>query len=280
MTVLVTGRGGALASALIPALERRGQVVMATGTAELDLARPERIAAAVDAIGPEIIINTAADTDVDGCESREAAALVVNGTAVGALAEAATQRGAHLLTMSTDYVFDGEKPEPYLEHDEPNPRSAYGRTKLAGERAVGPDHTVVRTAWLAGATGSNVVRTVLRLLAGEAPLRFVTDQRGSPTFTNDLAEAVADLAIARTPGTFHLTNAGAVSWFEYAREIARQAGADPSRVEPTTTADLTPPRPAPRPANSVLANEAWRRAGGTPLRDYESALADLLAELR
>lgn len=280
MTVLVTGRGGMLATDLVPALERRGQTVVATTRADLDLTDPAAIRAAVETIRPAVIINTAADTDVDGCEGREAAALVVNGTAVGVLAKAATAAGAHLVTLSTDYVFDGTKRGPYVENDEPNPQSAYGRTKLAGERAIGPHHTIVRTAWLAGATGRNTVRTALRLLATDEQLRFVDDQVGSPTFTADLAEAIGDLALARTPGTFHLTNAGAVTWFDFVREIARQIGADPSRVRPITTAELSPPRPASRPANSVLDNAAWRDAGGSPLRPYESALADLLAELR
>lgn len=280
VTVLVTGRSGQLAADLVPELERRGHQVVATSRRELDLRAVDRVDATVREIAPTLIINTAADTDVDGCEAREASAHLVNAEAVGALAEAARAVGAHLVTLSTDYVFDGTKADPYVESDGPNPRSAYGRTKLAGERMAGPDATVVRTAWLSGAGGPNIVRTVLRLLEGDGPLRFVTDQRGAPTFTSDLARAVADLAEARSGGVFHLTNAGSVSWFEFVRSIAEHAGADPSRVEPITTAELDPPRPAPRPANSVLDNAAWRALGGEPLRDYESALIDLLAELR
>lgn len=280
MTVLVTGRDGMLAADLVSVLERRGESVIATATAELDLTSPEQIDAVVSAVRPTVIVNTAAITDVDWCETNEPLALAVNGTGVGALAAAATTIGAHLVTLSTDYVFDGQKSAPYREDDVPNPQSAYGRTKLAGERLVGDDHTVVRTAWLSGAEGRSIVHTVLRLLEGDDVLRFVDDQRGSPTFTTDLAVALAELALARTPGTFHLTNAGNVSWFEFVREIARQTGADPARVEPITTADLDPPRAAPRPANSVLDNAAWRDAGGSPLRDYESALAALLADLR
>lgn len=280
MTVLVTGQGGMLATDLVAVLEGRGRNVVATGRAELDLSAPDDIADAVTAIRPSIIINTAADTDVDGCESREEAALTINGTAVGVLARAAGDVGAHFVTLSTDYVFDGTKHGPYTEGDRPNPQSAYGRTKLLGEELAGADSTIVRTAWLAGAHGPNMVTTALRLLAGDSPLRFVDDQRGSPTFTRDLAVAVVDLALERTPGLFHLTNAGSVSWFEFVQEIARQIGADPARVEPIATADLDPPRPAPRPANSVLDNAAWRSIGRAPFRAYESALADLLAEVR
>ena len=280
MTILVTGRGGMLATDLVGVLEARGSTVVATGRSELDLSAPSDIVAAVASIRPAVIINTAADTDVDGCEGREADALMVNGTAVGTLARAAVDVGAHFVTMSTDYVFDGTKAEPYVETDQPNPRSAYGRTKLRGEELAGPESTIVRTAWLAGAHGPNMVRTALRLLAGESDLRFVDDQRGSPTFTRDLAVAVADLALDRVPGLFHLTNAGSVSWFEFVQEIVRQVGADPARVAPIATADLDPPRPAPRPANSVLDNVAWRSLGGAPLRPYEAALSDLLVELR
>lgn len=280
MTILVTGRGGMLATDLVAVLEDRGLPVVATGRGELDLSAPEKIAAAISPIRPSIIINTAADTDVDGCEGREASALAVNGTAVGVLARLAGDVGAHFVTLSTDYVFDGTKAEPYTESDRPNPRSAYGRTKLRGEELSGADSTIVRTAWLAGAHGPSMVSTALRLLAGNTPLRFVDDQRGSPTFTSDLALTIADLALEQTPGVFHLTNTGSVTWFEFVQEIARQTGADPARVLPITTADLNPPRPAPRPANSVLDNAAWGSIGGAPMRPYEAALSDLLAELR
>ena len=279
MTILVTGRGGMLAGDLVVELEARGMPVISTGRRELDLSAPDDIAAAVTSIRPSIIINTAADTDVDGCESREAAALTVNGTAVGALANVAGDIGAHFVTLSTDYVFDGKKSGPYTEADRPNPASAYGRTKLRGEELAGESSTIVRTAWLAGTHGPNVVRTVLRLLAGDSSLRFVDDQRGSPTFARDLAVVVADLALERIPGVFHVTNAGAVTWFEFVQEIARQTGADLNRIEPIASADLDPPRPAPRPANSVLDNAAWRSKGGAAMRPFEAALSELLAEL-
>lgn len=279
MTALVTGRGGQLATELESALERRGFSVAALSRSELDITDEEAVAVIVRELRPTVIVNAAADTDVDGCESREAAALAVNGAAVGHLAAAAAAVGAHLVTVSTDYVFDGSKPTPYVETDHPNPQSAYGRTKLAGERAAGDDATIVRTAWLAGAHGPNTVKTVLRLLEGEGELRFVDDQRGSPTMAADLADAIAVLAAERAGGVFHLTNAGAVSWYEFAGEIAARVGADPGRVVPITTADLDPPRPAPRPANSVLDNAAWRAAGHEPLRDHREALGDLLRQL-
>ncbi len=279
MTILVTGRGGMLATDLVSEFEGRGVTVVATSRQELDLSVPGDIAAVIASIRPSIIVNTAADTDVDGCESREAAASTVNGSAVGALATVAGEIGAHFVTLSTDYVFDGRKDGPYTENDRPNPTSAYGRSKLRGEELAGERSTIVRTAWLAGAHGPNVVRTALRLLEGPGPVRFVDDQRGSPTFTRDLAVVIADLALERLPGLFHVTNAGAVTWFEFVQEIARQTGADPGRVEPIATAALEPPRPALRPANSVLDNMAWRAAGGTALRPYEAALSELLTEL-
>jgi len=279
MTALLTGGGGQLATELVPALQRQGLAVVALGRTELDITDEGAVMTAVRRLRPAVIVNAAADADVDGCERREAAALAVNGTAVGHLADAAASVGAHLVTVSTDYVFDGSKPSPYVESDPPNPQSAYGRTKLAGERAAGGGATIVRTAWLAGAHGPNIVKTVLRLLEGDGELRFVDDQRGSPTFAADLAEAIANLAVERTEGLFHLTNSGSVSWYEFVVEIARQVGADVGRVVPISSAELEPPRPAPRPANSVLDNAAWRASGRAPLRHHREALGDLLGEL-
>jgi dTDP-4-dehydrorhamnose reductase len=220
---------------------------------------------------------------VDGCEGDPGRALLANGLACRHLAEASRLAASHLVAISTDYVFSGTAGRPYVEWDEPDPRSAYGRSKLAGEREVlagCPGAAVVRTSWLCGAAGPNVVRTVLRLAAEPgAELAFVDDQVGSPTFTSDLAPLLRRLAVARAPGTFHATNQGVTSWYGFATEILVAAGMDAARVRPITTADLDPPRPAPRPSYSVLENAALRGIGFEPLADFRDPLARLVKEL-
>jgi dTDP-4-dehydrorhamnose reductase len=193
--------------------------------------------------------------------------------------------GAHILYVSTDYVFDGTLDRPYVEWDATNPQSVYGRSKLGGEYEVaavsGGDATVVRTAWVSGAHGANMVKTVLRLAAGpgDGPLRFVDDQHGTPTFTADLASAIVGLALDRRPGTFHVTNQGETSWFGFARATLAAAGLDPERVEPIATGDLDPPRPAPRPANSRLDNAALRLSGLALLPEWTESLNRLVEVL-
>ncbi|MHB1930869.1 MAG: SDR family oxidoreductase, partial [Acidimicrobiales bacterium] len=199
----------------------------------------------------------------------------VNALGARHLAEAARRAGAHLVHVSTDYVFDGTKDGPYVEWDEPAPLSVYGRSKLGGERevdAVCPGSTIVRTSWVVGPHGSNLVKTILRLAGGDRPLAFVDDQRGCPTFTDDLAAKLYELGVARRPGTFHVTNQGTTTWYGLACEVLTAAGHDPDRVRPVTTAELQPPRPAPRPANSVLDNAALRLAGERLLPDYHESL--------
>jgi dTDP-4-dehydrorhamnose reductase len=186
--------------------------------------------------------------------------------------------GAHVVQVSTDYVFDGTKPTPYVEWDPTHPMSAYGRSKRGGELEVDPASTIVRTAWVCGAHGGNMVKTVLRL-ADRPELAFVDDQRGSPTFTADLAQAIRRLAVARLPGTFHVTNQGETTWYGFVRDILEASGHDPGKVRPITTAELDPPRPAPRPANSVLDNAALRLGGLPLLPHYRDALGRLLREL-
>jgi dTDP-4-dehydrorhamnose reductase len=182
--------------------------------------------------------------------------------------------------VSTDYVFDGGKPEPYVEWDAPNPQSAYGRSKLGGETETDPGSSIVRTAWVCGEHGGNMVKTVLRLAADpDRELAFVDDQRGSPTFTADLAVAIRRLCAARLPGIFHVTNQGACSWYEFVGDILEGAGERRDRVRPIRTADLDPPRPAPRPANSVLDNAALRLSGLPLLPPYQDSLDRLLRRL-
>jgi dTDP-4-dehydrorhamnose reductase len=186
--------------------------------------------------------------------------------------------------VSTDYVFSGDKPAPYVEWDPTDPRSVYGASKLAGEdevRAGLPGAAVVRTAWVCGAGGSNMVRTVVGLLAADPDrqLAFVDDQHGCPSFTADLAPALRRLAATRIPGTFHLTNRGPTTWFGFVQSNVAAAGRDPGQVRPIATADLDPPRPAPRPANSVLDGVAWRLAGFEPLPHWSEPLEHLVKEL-
>ncbi len=183
--------------------------------------------------------------------------------------------GAHVVYVSTDYVFDGTSDRPYREWDAPNPASVYGASKLAGERECRPGSTIVRTSWLCGAHGNNMVRTALRLADGEGELRFVDDQHGSPTFTADLAPAVVTLGLDRRPGLFHATNSGATTWWGFVRAVLAEAGADPERVLPIKTHEYDPPLLAPRPAYSVLDNMALRLSGLPALPAWEDGLARL-----
>jgi dTDP-4-dehydrorhamnose reductase len=279
VNVLVTGAAGQLGCDVVSACHAAGDRVVAADRDAFDVTSRAGVAAAVGAAAPDAVIHCAAWTAVDACEDDPARAFAVNADAVRWVREACERVGAHLVTISTDYVFDGRLDRPYREDDAPNPLSVYGRSKLAGERYAGPDATVVRTSWVCGAHGSNMVRTVLRLAAERDVLRFVDDQRGCPTFTADLAPVLRRLAVERRPGTFHVTNQGAVSWYEFARSVLEAAGDDPSRVEPIGTAELDPPRPAPRPANSVLDNAALGAAGIPLLRHHREPLAELVAQL-
>ena len=281
MKVMITGAAGQLGVDLVEHCTASGDEVVAVDRRSLDITDRDAVRRLLDAERPDAVINAAAYTAVDDCERNEELAVAVNATAVGFLSEACAATGAHLVHVSTDYVFDGALDRPYREDDPTNPRSAYGRSKLAGEIAAGPTATIARTSWVCGEHGNNMVKLVLRLAADpEQPLAFVADQRGNPTFTADLAPALRRLAADRRSGVHHVTNQGAVSWFEFVAEILAAAGHDPGRVRPITTAELDPPRPAPRPANSVLENAAWDAAGYAPLRDFRAPLAELVAKLR
>jgi dTDP-4-dehydrorhamnose reductase len=252
MRVLVTGAGGMLGRAVVQAAAARGHDVAALARADLDVSDRAAVDRAVGGAAPDAVVHCAAWTDVDGAEADEATALAVNGDGAGHVARAAAATGARLVHVSTDYVFDGRKGEPYVEDDSTGPLSAYGRSKLAGERAVAEassDHAIARTAWLFGAGGRNFVDTVLRLAAGRDELRVVADQVGSPTWVGHLAPALLDLAEGDARGVFHVTAAGTCSWHDLAAEAFAQAGVA-CRAVPTTSADF--PRPAPRPALSAL----------------------------
>ena len=282
MRVLVTGAGGQLGIDTMAACTIAGDEVYAFDRARLDITDRSAVLGAVTTLRPDVVVHCAAWTAVDACEADRDRALLANGTAVRWVAEACDRVAAHLVHVSTDYVFDGTLDRPYHEHDEPAPRSAYGWSKLMGERealALGTHATIVRTSWVCGVHGSNMVKTVLRLAAERSELEFVDDQVGHPTFTQDLGPLLRRIGLDRLSGVVHATNQGACSWFDFACAVVAATGRDPRMVRAVATADLQPPRPAPRPANSVLDNAVLRNAGIPLLRDHREALAETVALL-
>ena len=285
MRVLVTGAGGQLGADLLRVLAGvPGAEAVGLTRAELDVTSAAAVEEAVVDVSPDVVVNAAAYTAVDAAETDEAAAAAVNVEGPANLARVCALHGRGrgragegigLIHVSTDYVFAGDATVPYEVDSPTGPRSAYGRTKLAGERAVRellPERSwVVRTAWTYGETGHNFVKTMVRLAGERDVVEVVDDQRGSPTWTRDLAAGLVALAgSGAPPGVYHCTNAGDTTWYDYARTIFAEIGADPDRVRPTTTAAF--PRPAPRPAYSVLSDAAWRAAGLPPLRPWPDAL--------
>lgn len=268
---LVLGGTGMLGQDLEQTLRRRGEGVVSLGSAGCDITDPLAVARAVADHAPDVVVNCAAYTAVDAAESDEAAAFALNATGAANVARAARAAGAALVHVSTDYVFDGHADTPYdVEHPQ-DPRTAYGRTKAAGEwavRAIHPDARIVRTAWLYGAHGSNFVATMIGLAARRDTLDVVADQVGQPTWTGDVAETIVGLVEQDCPGGFyHGTSSGSGSWFELAREAFTLAGLDPQRVRETTSDAFQ--RPAPRPAYSVLA----RSPRGPIIGDWRERLA-------
>lgn len=268
--VLVTGAGGQLGHALVAAL---GNVEChALSSAELDITDRSAVLNVVATLRPTAVINAAAYTAVDDCETNEVLALKVNAFGVRNLNEACAKNGSFLVQVSTDYVFDGNKSEPYNEWDQTNPQSAYGRSKLGGESEVSSGNAIARTAWLFGDDGNNIVRTILALAANDKPMKFVTDQVGNPTYAPDLAAGLVQIALQRLPGTFHLTNSTSLSWYDFARAILERGGFSPELVSPIVTSEMSPPRPAKRPANSRLNGSAARAAGIEAFPPIEDAL--------
>lgn len=279
MRILVTGAAGQLGHDVVAACDAAGDDIVAADRARLDVTDRDQVLGAITTVRPEAVIHCAAWTAVDACESDPERAFAVNALAVRWVREACDRVGAHLVHVSTDYVFDGVLDRPYHEWDATNPQSVYGASKLGGEVEAGPSASIARTSWVCGRHGSNMVHTVARLSAEREVLSFVDDQVGCPTFTADLAPALRRLALDRRSGVHHLTNGGPVSWFEFVREVVAALGRDPGMVHPISTADLDPPRPAARPANSVLDNAVWRLAGLPALRHHTAPLTDLLTEL-
>jgi dTDP-4-dehydrorhamnose reductase len=275
--VLVTGAAGQLGRALIEVFGNDDLV--ACDHARLDVTQRADVAAAVAHSRPDSVVHAAAWTAVDACESDPRRAFAVNALGTRHVAEASRAVGAHLVYVSTDYVFDGTQEAPYNEWDTANPQSVYGRSKWAGEQEVGADATIVRISWVCGRHGSNMVKTILRLAQEHETLRFVDDQRGRPTVAEDVAPLLRRLAVERRSGLFHATNQGETTWFEFARTVLAAAGEDPQRVHPIPTADLDPPRPAPRPANSVLDDLVLRLEGLPLLPDHRESVAQLVRDL-
>jgi dTDP-4-dehydrorhamnose reductase len=280
---LVTGAGGMLGHDLVATLSAAGDVT-AAGRERLDITDPRALADAVG--GHDLVVNSAAWTDVDAAESSERAATAVNGYAVAGLARACAAAGARLIQISTDYVFRGDADTPYPEDAPPDPVNAYGRGKLVGERAVRqllPEAGyVVRTAWLYGAHGGNFVATMLRLARERDTVAVVDDQEGQPTWTRALAAQVAALGEAAVrgtapPGIYHGTATGATTWYEFARAVFASAGHDPDRVRPTTSDRFR--RPAPRPAYGVLGHERWSVVDLPAQPPWQAQLAEALRVL-
>ena len=272
---LVTGAAGMLGRDLTALLSARGADVTGLSRGDLNITDATAVRAAVRAGKPDVVVNCAAWTAVDGAESAEETALAVNGHGAAHLAAACREIGAALVQVSTDYVFDGTASAPYPEAHPPAPRTAYGRTKLAGEQAVlsalpGSGY-VVRTAWLYGAHGRNFVATMIARARAGAPVTVVDDQHGQPTWTADVARQIHALVTSDAPaGIYHATSSGHTTWHGLAREVFILAGADPALVSPVPT--RAHPRPAPRPAYSALGHDTWAKANIEPIGDWQGAL--------
>ena len=275
MRILIAGGAGMLAQDVIGAAQRRGHDVTALGRRELDITDPVSIDEAMADFRPEVVVNCAAWSNVDGAEDDERGAMAINDTGAALLAAGAARVGASVLYPSSDYVFDGTKGTPYMEDDMPAPIGAYGRSKLGGEVSVAianPRHFIVRSSWLFGLGGKNFVETMLRIGGEQEEVLVVSDQHGCPTACADLAGAIAELIETEAFGIHHIVGEGPCSWFDFAQEIFDQAGSE-CRVMSGTTEMLG--RPAPRPAWSVLGSE---RDDAFALPHWRDGLSDYLAE--
>lgn len=287
MKILLTGSNGQVGWELQRALAPLGEVI-ACDRGALNLADPDRIVSFVRSAAPAVIVNAAAYTAVDKAESEPDVALTINATAPGILAEEAKRLGALLVHYSTDYVFDGAKPEPYVEDDATGPVNAYGRSKLCGERAiqqVGGAHLILRTSWIYAARGNNFFLTMRRLLKERDEVRVVSDQIGAPTSARALADATAEIfrrhgvaALREAGGIYHATAAGHTSWYGFAEEIARLEKSRGVRLVPISSSEYD--APARRPKNSRLSNDKLHRRFKARLPDWRDCLRACHAELR
>jgi dTDP-4-dehydrorhamnose reductase len=280
MTWLITGASGQLGIAVSLELGKRGLLFNAWSSKDLNITQGPIVRAFVSDLSPKVIINCAAWTDVDGAETNELQASRVNGDGAENLALAAKNCGAKLIHISTDYVFSGEGKTPWQVDDRINPQSAYGRTKAQGESrvlATYPENSsIVRTAWLYSPWGKNFAKTMTGLaLEGEGEVRVVNDQTGQPTSATDLAKKLIELGTSDlTTGIYHGTNSGEATWFDFAREVFKLAGADVNRVVPISSSQH--PRPAKRPSYSVLSHDEWAKTTIKPMRDWKIALEEAM----
>ena len=278
MRILILGHKGMLGSDLVL---RFGEAHDVTGrdVDDFDIAAEADCLRVVRECSPEVVINAAAYTNVDGCETNREACFAVNATGVKNVALACRGRGITLVHFSTDYIFDGRKGSPYGEEDPPAPLNVYGASKLEGERylrSIADSYLLIRTAWLFGRHGKNFVKTILSKATELKTLEVVDDQVGSPTYSRDLAGAVELLIAGGHRGVFHVTSSGLCSWYEFARAIMEYAGRDDVIVRPIDSGKLS--RPAARPAWSVLSGAKYAAATGRPMPPWQQALRDYLAE--
>ena len=280
MKWLITGASGQLGLVLQEELTKRGLDFVGANSSELDITKPLIVNQMVDLIKPSVIVNAAAWTDVDGAESNESTSYSVNALGPQNIAIAANKVGARLAQISTDYVFSGDASSPWSEKAPHNPQSIYGSTKSEGENFVlttlPSNSYVVRTAWLYSSVGKNFARTMTNLaLNQKGEVRVVNDQIGQPTYTGDLAKQIVELVLSQAPaGIYHGTNSGQATWFEFAQAIFSIAGADVSRVIPVSTTEF--PRPAKRPAYSVLGHDAWAGTSVSEMRNWKIALEEAM----
>lgn len=280
MTWLITGGSGQLGIAVSEELGERGIFFHAWGSRDLDITKGPIVREFTSQLSPKVIVNCAAWTDVDGAESNESQAFRVNGNGAENIALAAKQCGAKLIHVSTDYVFSGERKSPWKVDDRISPQSAYGRTKAEGEvriLATYPENSsIVRTAWLYSPWGKNFAKTMTRLaLNGDGEVRVVNDQKGQPTSAKDLARQLVELGLSNSPaGIYHGTNSGEATWFEFAQEIFRLAGADLNHVVKVSSSDYL--KPAKRPSYSVLGHDAWTKTSIKPMRDWRISLEEAM----
>ncbi len=278
MKILITGAKGQLGQELKEVLFKAGNYeVIGLGHSELEITNPAMVKELIEQFTPEVIIHTAANTNVDGCELEPESGYRINALGTRNVAIAASMVKAKLVFISTDYVFDGYACRPYLEFDSPNPINIYGKSKLAGEKYVASfsnKYFIVRTSWLYGKQGNNFVKTMLNLAKQKDELTVVDDQLGTPTFTKDLAQFIAVLIETELYGIYHASNTGACSWFDFAKLIFKLAGLNQIKIKPVSTAELN--RPASRPAYSVLDNYCLRLEGLPGLRPWEDALQEFI----
>jgi dTDP-4-dehydrorhamnose reductase len=275
MKILITGSNGMLGHDLIETLKDSHELILTTSKT-LDITDKDSTIKCIKENRPDIVINSAAYTDVDGCETNQDLAYAVNGEGVRNLALGCREVDCPLVHVSTDYVFDGTARDPIEEDGEIGPISVYGKSKLKGEEAIEEildKYFIVRTAWLYGINGKNFPKTMLELAENHPEITVVYDEVGTPTYTPDLAYGISQLIETDYYGIYHLTNSGSCSWCEFAKYIFEVAGLD-INVVPVTASEFS--RPAPRPSYSVLKNKKWIENGFEPLRDYKEAIKEYI----